>query len=832
MSQNQLHDHSNQSEERSIRKPRSPLFKPAQVHQSKLAHLMTFRDAVDYLMLPGLRLYDQFSIRFAFRTTFRDCLILFNPGSHGVDFIAFELIDGLLHVLFDMGSGWQDHRLADTAMDDLKWHTVELIRNDVEENYLLSIIDKGTFKDTFLKIQVSHGDRSKNFDLANVLYLGGLPEPVFFQWREKIRNRYGFQGCFANFSVNDQPPFDVLSMAKNHNISRPVPASVIPGCVDRPAGVAQCPGPAKSFGGAPDSNRAHYCLNQGTCIQMWTGVRCACELTSFKGARCDLAGTALSFGAEKYDTQQLPTSQTSLKSNFSSDIHTIGYLRLSYTDRKRNTENDEFVLGIQTMGQNTIRVLSDPLPTDQIATLLFVANTDQSGDYLHVYLNSGYLILDYDLGGGLIRVLGPKIQLNDGYYHRIRGFRTRFLLVLEVDNHTTAHNLQVRFGRQFNYQETIWLGHAANLNKTDFYQGYIIGAYYNGLLLNDLAAGLTYRPFVHVTRYANIQYVPKFKGHFAPDSYFKHYSKANNGTHPNQSRPAGDSAEHSSVDERSRLITESDAVKPAVSHFVDSTFPRISSGISTEPGKPQSKVDSAAIHSQVNIWLLISLSAAGCIVLCSLIFLAYRLNFKRLDCTRRKSDKANPNTIEKTIVMPHFVQRQSPSMPTKVQYKSDVHAAAARMELHRANPNSAARSVTPLLITTSDVGLLGARSITLTLNPLTVSQSHCSPLIPQPKIRRCPIHSDTFVYVDPRVMPDDVGPWSPQSPSFESGNQYFCSESPTSSASLINTSSFQAIVEPISKGSLLDSTEIYKLSDSKTPTPAFTESVDQHFVDI
>ncbi|KER32938.1 hypothetical protein T265_01031 [Opisthorchis viverrini] len=728
------------------------LFRQAQVHHSKLAHPMTFRDAIDYLMLPGLRLYDQFSLRFAFRTTFRDCLILFHPGSHGVDFIAFELIDGRLHVLFDMGSGWQDHQLADTAMDDLKWHTVELVRNNVAENYLLSTLDKGTFKETLLKIQVLHGDRSKNFDLANVLYLGGLPEPVFFQWREKIRNRYGFQGCFANFSVNDQPPFDVLSMAKNHNISRPVPASVIPGCVDRPAGVVQCPGPRRRSDGTPDSNRTNYCLNQGTCIQMWTGVRCACELTSFKGTRCDLAGTTLSFGAEKYDTQ-MPILQTSLfKSNFSSDIHTIGYLRLSYTDRKRNTENDEFVLGIQTTGQKTIRLQSDPLPTDQVATLLFVANADQSGDYLHVYLNSGYLTLDYDLGGGLIRVLGPKIQLNDGYYHRIRGFRTRFRLVLEVDNHTTTHNLQVRFGRQFNDQETIWLGHAATLNKTDFYQGYII---------------------------------------------------------------------------------ESDAVKREASHFIDNSFVRISSGISTEPGKSHSKIDSAAIHSQVNIWLLISLSAAGCIVLCSLIFLAYRLNFKRLSCTRPKPDQASPKAVEKTVVTPHFAQRQNPSMPTNVQYRSDMSSTATGVELRRANPNSAARSVTPLLITTSDVGLLGATSITLTLNPLTVSQSHCPPQIPQPKIRRCPIHSDTFVYVDPKLVPDDmVGPWSPQSLSFESGNQYFCSESPNISASLINTSSFQAIVEPISKAPLLDSTEIYKLSDSKTPPTAFTESVDRHFVDI
>lgn len=38
-----------------------------------------------------------------------------------------------------------------------------------------------------------------------------------------------------------------------------------------------------------------------------------------------------------------------------------------------------------------------------------------------------------------------------------------------------------------------------------------LGVYYNGLLLNDLAAGLSYLPFIQVARFGKVEYVPTFQ---------------------------------------------------------------------------------------------------------------------------------------------------------------------------------------------------------------------------------------------------------------------------------------------------------------------------------
>lgn len=46
---------------------------------------------------------------------------------------------------------------------------------------------------------------------------------------------------------------------------------------------------------------------------------------------------------------------------------------------------------------------------------------------------SGLVHWDCDFGGGLVRLINREVRVNDGFYHRIRGFRRDFRLVLEVD---------------------------------------------------------------------------------------------------------------------------------------------------------------------------------------------------------------------------------------------------------------------------------------------------------------------------------------------------------------------------------------------------------------
>lgn len=48
------------------------------------------------------------------------------------------------------------------------------------------------------------------------------------------------------------------------------------------------------------------------------------------------------------------------------------------------------------------------------------------------------------LDGSMIVIDGPKINVQDGYYHRIRGIRSRNQILLEVDQYQTVYRLYSR----------------------------------------------------------------------------------------------------------------------------------------------------------------------------------------------------------------------------------------------------------------------------------------------------------------------------------------------------------------------------------------------------
>ncbi|VDN14936.1 unnamed protein product [Dibothriocephalus latus] len=76
-------------------------------------------------------------------------------------------------------------------------------------------------------------------------------------------------------------------------------------------------------------------------------------------------------------------------------------------------------------------------------------------------------------------------------------------------------------GEQFNEQQSIWLGSYPGQTGSGALRGVLTGVFYNGLLLGDLAAGLSHRADVHVSRHPDIQYLANFKVKLATDSPLK-----------------------------------------------------------------------------------------------------------------------------------------------------------------------------------------------------------------------------------------------------------------------------------------------------------------------
>lgn len=64
----------------------------------------------------------------------------------------------------------------------------------MEKNILTLRVDFGMRKKhSAIDIKVTHGERSKNFNFAEKLYVGGVPKSVILKWREKLPIIHGFQ---------------------------------------------------------------------------------------------------------------------------------------------------------------------------------------------------------------------------------------------------------------------------------------------------------------------------------------------------------------------------------------------------------------------------------------------------------------------------------------------------------------------------------------------------------------------------------------------------------------------------------------------------------------
>ncbi|KAF7261418.1 hypothetical protein EG68_01622 [Paragonimus skrjabini miyazakii] len=712
----------NSTRDRYPRRRRSPIDTDG---VGPLLHAVTFKHTTSYLLLPALRLYDRFSLRFALRTTQSDALVLFNAGSFGVDFIAFDLKAARLRLLFDMGSGLQTFQLSDLPLNDSQWHTVELLRNDVSQNILLSIMDKNHKAESASKIHVVHGDRSKNFDLADTLFLGGIPDAVYLRWREKLGQRHGFQGCLANLSVNDRPAQDLIALSQQTQItefSSEMKEQVVPGCFDRPMGATSCLG--RTNASNPRRNIQPPCYNGGFCLQQWTGVECACERTTFQGAHCERPGTTLSFG--RLAPEDVEDSQSSLEKLVEHKrLDSTGYVRITYTDSPRNTEVDEFVLGIQTTpptDENQMRITQNNL-----ATLMFITNTAVTGDFMHLYMKSGFLRIYCDFGGGSVRITGPRVKLDDGFFHRVRGLRNRLRLSLQVDEHETLHDIP--------------------------------GVYYNGLPITDIAAGLAYRQFIHVTQYGNVRHIAKFSLRLAQNSSYY------------LSNPIRDLEDKGLAVANSEVITNKEE-KPrsdaqADAHNVNQETPSFlwtASRLTPHDNKTQEKPITSfgsrplpsrppvGVYDQVNIWLITCLAGAGCIILASITILAYRFHLKRkraCSCLRPscRNDPKQPSsqfvhTLVKEASLPESLQHFTEA-ETHLTYKSvqcgprPISQMPSTINSLRSHYTTArCRPISPILVANSPISFAG-RSVALAINPLLSGPCEISTA----DVMCCPLHS-------------------------------------------------------------------------------------------
>ncbi|KAK7071823.1 Neurexin-2 [Halocaridina rubra] len=227
-------------------------------------HPVTFKSKSAFVALPQLKAYASTNIYFQFKTLEPAGLIMYNGGK-GHDFLALELVNGHIHLIFNLGN--RPIRVRDNnkvALNDNKWHVVTVSRPSPRQHTLMVDDNIAT---------VTNGITNENLDLQGFLYLGGVPPEMYTNLPRHIVSRIGFEGCLASLDLNGDAPDPA---------GKDVP--IISNRV-----FAGCDGP---------STKCHRnaCANGGTCVQQWNSYSCNCDMTSFTGPTCSDESTAYEFG--------------------------------------------------------------------------------------------------------------------------------------------------------------------------------------------------------------------------------------------------------------------------------------------------------------------------------------------------------------------------------------------------------------------------------------------------------------------------------------------------------------------------------------------------------
>ncbi|XP_061126267.1 neurexin-3b-like isoform X1 [Syngnathus typhle] len=251
---------------------------------------INFETPDSYLALPKWNTKRVGSISFDFRTSEPNGLILFTHGkpqerrdiksqkTNKVDFFAVELLDGVLYLVLDMGSGTIKVKATQAKVNEGSWHHV-----DIQRDGRSGIISVNTRRTPF-----TSGGENEILDLEGDLYLGGLPDtraglvlPTEL-WTAMLN--YGYVGCIRDLFIDGRSK-DIRQIAVSQNAT-----GIKSSC-------------SKLMGKQCDSNP---CKNSGACKEGWNRFICDCTETGFWDSTCERESSILSYDGSMYMKVVIP----------------------------------------------------------------------------------------------------------------------------------------------------------------------------------------------------------------------------------------------------------------------------------------------------------------------------------------------------------------------------------------------------------------------------------------------------------------------------------------------------------------------------------------------
>ncbi|XP_058507232.1 protein eyes shut homolog [Solea solea] len=434
---------------------------------------------VAYSSIPSLTFFYEFRLRFMLAnnsSAVKDNLILFaghkGRGSDGDDFFALGLKNGRVIHRFNLGSG-----------------VATIVSNPVNHHVSVHTVTFGRSKKTgWLKV---NGQRNRTgsspgplvgLNVFNQLFVGGYNEYTPELLPLGSRFHQGFQGCISDvqFRTRKDRPFKALGQPAGH----PAFGRSVGQC-----GVTPC---------------VHiHCGNGGTCVDSGASVYCQCPF-GWKGALCsetvsvcDVEHSPPPLCARGSTCIPLPNGYTC-----QCPLGTVG----PYCE-KAVTISDPFFNGNlsswMSFPPQTIRYRSvvqlqfQPLSPDGILVYTAQHLGGQAGDFLCLFLKSGFVQLRYDLGDGThILQSADKVDLHGSTWHTVIAGRIGRRGFLSLDGKEVRENVTEGM-TSLDVATDIFVGGVSTLSfvSTDATAGEAVG--FTGgvreLVINDQELELTER---------------------------------------------------------------------------------------------------------------------------------------------------------------------------------------------------------------------------------------------------------------------------------------------------------------------------------------------------
>uniref|UniRef100_A0A4W5QM83 Agrin n=1 Tax=Hucho hucho TaxID=62062 RepID=A0A4W5QM83_9TELE len=395
-----------------------------------------------YLAFDTMRAYHTVRIAMEFRVAEMTGILLFNGQDGKKDFLSLTLVNGKVELKFNTGSG-TGTLVSKVQVKQGRWYQLVVTRN--RRNAVLSVDDE-------LHIEGASPPGTDGLNLDTHLFIGGVPEDMMTDVKERTSTGTGLVGCVRTLDVNNLV-YNLQEKGGNvlygtgvgecgNNPCQPNPCKNSASCQVKEAEMFHCkcvspPGRQKGPTCVDTHNpcEPNRCHPSSQCqVQPEGGYKCECPMGR-EGRQCEQGTVSDKKGA------YMPF--------FSGD---------SYLELK----------GLHTYGHDLHQKVSMTvvLMANESNGMIFYngQKTDGKGDFVSLSLNDGILEFRYDLGKGPA-VIRSKDKIKMGVWNTVNLERASRKGEININGKDPVRGESPNQHTALNLKESLFVGGAPDFSR-------------------------------------------------------------------------------------------------------------------------------------------------------------------------------------------------------------------------------------------------------------------------------------------------------------------------------------------------------------------------------